>query len=170
VPHGTNARLGCVTEVLIDDGAQRFLHTSDVEGPALEEQLRFILRSKPGVLFVDGPMTYMLGYRYSHENLQKAKSNLLRIIAECPLKALVLEHHLLRDLRYRERMPEVYVAGEKKGIAVQTAAEFAGKRNDMLEARRRELYERFPGKAVMNFAMRLKGEFRQSQERFLFSM
>lgn len=159
VPHGTNARLGYVTEVLIDDGAQRFLHTSDVEGPALEEQVRFILQSRPNVLFVDGPMTYMLGYRYSQENLQKVKNNLLRIIAECPLKALVLDHHLLRDLKYGERLSEVYERGETQGIKVQTAAEFAGKRNDMLEARRRELYEKFPGKAVMNFARKMKRAF-----------
>ena len=57
VPHGTNTRLGYVVELAIREGEQTFLHTSDVQGPSLDEQLDFILQSQPGVVACDGPMT-----------------------------------------------------------------------------------------------------------------
>jgi predicted metallo-beta-lactamase superfamily hydrolase len=41
VPHGTNTKLGYVTQVCIDDGKDRFIYTSDVQGPALDEQVKF---------------------------------------------------------------------------------------------------------------------------------
>jgi predicted metallo-beta-lactamase superfamily hydrolase len=63
VCHGTNPRLGYVTEVSIKSGNEKFLYTSDVEGPSLKDQIDFILKENPNVLFVDGPMTYMLGNR-----------------------------------------------------------------------------------------------------------
>ncbi len=62
--HGTNNKLGYVVEVLVDDGKERFIHTSDVEGPAINDQAEFILKNKPHTIFIDGPMTHMMGYRY----------------------------------------------------------------------------------------------------------
>jgi hypothetical protein len=95
VCHGTNPRLGYVTEVSIRSNSEKFLYTSDVEGPSLEEQIGFILEEKPDVLFVDGPMTYMLGYRYSYKSLEISNSNLVKAIKETSLNTLVLDHHFL---------------------------------------------------------------------------
>jgi predicted metallo-beta-lactamase superfamily hydrolase len=140
VCHGTNPRLGYVTEVVIKSNNEKFLYTSDVEGPSLEDQVEFILREKPDVLFVDGPMTYMLGYRYSFKSLEIANSNLVRAIKKTDLKTLVLDHHLLRDLNYKLRIKPVYEAAEKRRVKVVTAAEFCGRKVEMLEALRKELY------------------------------
>lgn len=142
VCHGTDPRLGYVVEVSIRNGREGFLHTSDVEGASLPEQIKFILDERPEILFVDGPMTYMLGYRYSYENLELSKRNLVRAIRELELKTLVLDHHFLRDLNYSERIKSVYEAADERGIKVQTAAEFSGRKIEMLEANRRELYEK----------------------------
>ncbi|MBW2988274.1 hypothetical protein DRJ48_04030 [Candidatus Woesearchaeota archaeon] len=139
--HGTNSKLGYVVEVLVDDGETRFVHTSDVEGPAIDEQIGFVLKSKPNIVFVDGPMTYMLGYRYSHEHFEQAKANLMRILKECPIERLVLEHHLLRDIKWREKMAEVLAFGGNK---VCCAAEFIGKVEDVLENKRKQLYQQHP--------------------------
>ena len=139
--HGVNNKLGYVVEVLVDDGREKFLHTSDVEGPAVEDQVEFILRSKPHTLFVDGPMSHMLGYRYPEDSLKAAIVNLMRVLRECPVKRLVLDHHLLRDKRWRERMGEVLAFGGNK---VCCAAEFLGKQEDVLENRRKELFREFP--------------------------
>lgn len=144
--HGTNPRLGYVVEVLVDDGRERFLFTSDVEGPSIPEQASFILQAKPNILYVDGPMSYMLGYRYSQKSLQESVSNLLRIVRECPLKSLILDHHLLRDLEWENKMREVLKEASQTGLQVLTAADYAQKPKDMLEARRRELYEKYPPK------------------------
>ena len=143
VCHGTNPRLGYVTEVSIKSNNDKFVHTSDVEGPALEEQINFILNEKPNVLFVDGPMTYMLGYRYSFRSLEISNKNLVKAIKEKNLNTLVLDHHLLRDLNYKLRIKPVYESAEKCGVKVLTAAEFCGRKIEMLEALRKELYAKY---------------------------
>lgn len=143
VCHGTNPRLGYVTEVSISHGGEKLLHTSDVEGPSLDDQVQFILEEKPDVLIVDGPMTYMLGFRYSYKSLEISNQNLVRVIRETELRTLILDHHFLRDLNYQTRIAPVYTAAETKNMRVLTAAEFAGKKVEMLEALRRELYEKY---------------------------
>ncbi|MEM3458864.1 MAG: MBL fold metallo-hydrolase [Candidatus Bathyarchaeia archaeon] len=143
VCHGTNPRLGYVTEVSIKSGNDRFLYTSDVEGPSLPEQIRFILKEKPAILFVDGPMTYMLGFRYSYKSLEISNNNLVKIIKKLSLDTLVLDHHFLRDLNYKLRIKPVYEAAEKCRVKVVTAAEFCGRKIEMLEALRKELYAKY---------------------------
>jgi hypothetical protein len=141
VPHGTNTRLGYVTEVCIEEGSVKFLHTSDVQGPSLEEQVEFILDENPKYIFCDGPMSYMLGYRYSKKSLELSLDNIIRIIKETKVKKFVLDHHLLRDLKWRERMDRAYKAAKKKKVKLLTFAEFAGEGNEPLEARRKELHK-----------------------------
>jgi len=143
VCHGTNPRLGYVTEVSIKSNNEKFLHTSDVEGLSLQEQISFILNEKPNILFVDGPMTYMLGYRYSYKSLEISNSNLVKAIKGGNLNMLVLDHHFLRDLNYKARIEPVYEAAEKHGVKVVTAAEFGGREIEMLEALRKELYAKY---------------------------
>ena len=50
-----------------------------------------------------------------------------------------MDHHLLRDLKYRELFAEPYRVGGKR---IKTFAEYLGKENIMLEAHRKELWER----------------------------
>ena len=136
--HGLNDRLGYVTEVLIEDigAGKRFIHTSDVLGPSTREQAEFIIREKPDILYTDGPMYF---------SVSPAIENLKRIIEECSIEKLVIDHHLLRDANWRAKIGEVFrVAEEKGGTKVMTAAEFAGKENDLLEAKRKELYRMEP--------------------------
>ena len=140
--HGTNSRLGHVVEVFIESPDGTFLFSSDVEGPAVEEQVRFILEHPAEIIYIDGPMTYMLGYRYSAKHLERSIENLIRIIEEVRPKVMILDHHLLRDLHWRERMAPVFDAGEGNGVKVVCAAEFMGEPVEQLEARRKELYGR----------------------------
>ncbi len=140
VPHGTNTRLGYVVELAIREGEQTFLHTSDVQGPSLDEQLGFILQSQPGVVACDGPMTYMM-YRYGRKALERSLANLVRIIEETPMKTLMLDHHLLREKNWKAKMQPVFDAGEEHGCKVTTFAGYLGKEDDLLEALRKELWE-----------------------------
>jgi hypothetical protein len=143
VCHGTNPRLGYVTELSIKSDNEKFLHTSDVEGPSLQDQIDFVLKEKPNVLFVDGPMTYMLGYRYSFKSLEISNNNLVKAVKETSLNTLVLDHHFLRDLNYKIRIKPVYEAAEKRKVKVVTAAEYCGRKIEMLEALRKELYAKY---------------------------
>ncbi|MGC8812705.1 MAG: hypothetical protein ACP5O8_03945 [Candidatus Aenigmatarchaeota archaeon] len=142
--HGSNSRLGYVLEVLIDDGKYKFIHTSDVEGPSQKDQVDFILENKPNLVFLDGPLSYMI-YRFGVENLENSVQNMVRIVEKCPLESLVIDHHFLRDLRWKEKISKVFEVAEKKEVKVQCVAEFLGKPVEMLEARRKELYKKYPG-------------------------
>ncbi len=142
LPHGADPKLGYIFQVSIDDGDQKLVYTSDVEGPVLEEQTAFILEEKPQLLIVDGPMTYMLGYRYSMEHLGSALQNLKKIIAETPVETIILDHHFMRDLNYKVIAAPLYKAAKSKGIRVISAAEYLGRPIEILEACRPELYER----------------------------
>jgi len=143
VYHGTNPRLGYVVEVCVEHGGEKFVFTSDVEGPSLEDQVAFVLEEGPELVYLDGPMTYMLGYRYSAKSLQASVENMIRML-EAGVQVLVVDHHFLRDLRYRERIGPVYEVAREVGAEVLTAAEFAGRPVEMLEAHRKDLYEQQP--------------------------
>ncbi len=134
--HGTNKKLGYVIEVFIKEGKDSFLFTSDVEGPSVEEQVEFILKNKAKIIYVDGPLSYMLGYRYSYEALEKSNENLIRICKKVKPDKIIIDHHLLRDLKWEERIKKAIE--ECKNIIC--AATFLNKKINMLEALRKELY------------------------------
>lgn len=139
VPHGPSTKLGWVIQVLIDDQRQRFLYTSDIEGPVLEEQVDFILKANPDILVLDGPMTYMLGYRYSAANYEKSLDNIERILNETRVKKLVIDHHFLRDIKWEERIAPI-----RRVDSIMTAAHFMGREPNLLEANRKKLWEEEP--------------------------
>lgn len=131
--HGLENRLGYVTEVLVDDGDTRFIHTSDVLGPCTREQTDYIINENPRIAFIDGPMYF---------TVRKAVSNLKRIIGESDIEKVVIDHHLLRDAKWREKIGEVFDEAQKKGSTqIMTAAGFAGEKDDLLETRRKELWK-----------------------------
>ncbi len=141
VYHGTNPKLGYVVEVSIACGGEKMVFTSDVEGPSVADQAEFILQENPDLLILDGPMTYMLGFRYSRKSLALSIENINRIIKETSVKNILVEHHFMRDLKYKERITEVYECAAENDVNVITAAEYIGRSIDMLEARRKELYQ-----------------------------
>ena len=139
VPHGTNTRLGYIVQLAIDDGQTTFLHTSDVEGPSLDSQYNFIMEHEPDILACDGPMTYLM-YKYGKKAMERSLANLISVIENTGIKTIMLDHHLTRDLKWREKMKTVFEAGEQHGCQITTFAGFLGKEDDILEARRKELY------------------------------
>lgn len=143
--HGTDNKLGYVVQISVSDENSKFVFTSDVEGPSVEDQVAFILEEKPNIIYADGPLSYMLGYRYSQASLDASIKNIIRILRETPLEKLVIDHHFLRDTKWRERIKPAFDAAENK---ILTAAEFLGEKNDLLEARRKELYGKLPSRRV----------------------
>jgi len=140
LPHGEDTRLGYVLGVYIYDGENSFLFSSDVEGIPLKEQLDFIHSQNPQLLYIDGPLTYMLGSKYNKDILHMSISNLLRLTDMDNLEVFILDHHLIRDAEWLSWVLEVYEAARYNGIWIGTAAEFMGKKPKLLEAYRRELY------------------------------
>ena len=157
VPHGQDAKLGYVVMTCIDDGKTVFLHTSDVEGPPLDEQTGWIIEQNPDVIFCDGPMCWM-AYRYPPSLAEKSIENLKRIISKTRVSKLVLDHHFMRELKWRDRIAALLDFANKENkkgrdIQILTAASFAGEEEDLLEARRNELYKEFPVKKLRFWEM-----------------
>ncbi|MEG9194445.1 MAG: hypothetical protein V6S10_03865 [Candidatus Methanoglobus sp.] len=139
--HGANQKLGFVVEIFISEGDDSFLFSSDVEGPIHEDQTVFIIEKKPKIVFIDGPMSYMLGYRFSGDSFNKAIENIKRVLEVAEI--VVLDHHLLRDLKWREKLTELFNYAEQLEVKLQSASEFIGKPEELLEARRKELYQKY---------------------------
>lgn len=134
--HGKpNTRLGYVLMIVIKD----IVFAPDVQGPVAIETAKWIIEQNPKLLIIGGPPTYMLGYKFSHKDLEKAIENMKYIIDHSSIKTIVVDHHLLRDLDYKHNFGEVFSYGEQKGVIVETAAEFMNKKILQLEARRKEL-------------------------------
>ncbi|NOZ83154.1 MAG: hypothetical protein GXN98_05030 [Euryarchaeota archaeon] len=144
VYHGTNPRLGYVTQLAVRRGDECFLFSSDVEGPSVPEQAEFMLSQRPSIAYIDGPMSYMLGYRYSRASFEHSLENLRKLLELEELRTLILDHHLLRDLEWRQKLAELFAASETLGKQILSAAQFEKTEETMLEARRRQLYEESP--------------------------
>lgn len=134
VHHGTHPRVYTI-QVSIADGVSTLVHTSDVMGAELDEHVDFILSHHPDFLIIDGP---------SFSLKRPATEGIIKIIAHTDVNTVILEHHLLRDERWKEQIVEVYEAAKTKNVRVVSAAEFLGRRNDLLEARRTKLYADYP--------------------------
>jgi len=128
--------LGYVLMTTVDDSEKRILHSSDVQGPVTKDAKEYIIKQNPDLLIMDGPPTIFLGWKFSIKNLQDASDNLIEIIEKTGCD-VILDHHLLRDLKYKEVFPQPY---KKDGTKIKTFAEYIGKENNTLEAHRKELW------------------------------
>ncbi len=134
--HGPeNVRLGYVIMTTVKDRKKTILHASDVQGPITKDATEYILKQKPDLLIMDGPPTIFLGWRLSMKDLDNAKKNFEKICKKLDCD-IILDHHLLRDIKYKERFPAAYERCKK----VKTFAEYLGKENNTLEAHRKELW------------------------------
>ncbi len=126
--------LGYVLICSVEREGEKFVHAPDVQGPMDGEATDFILGLRANLVYVGGPPLYLKGYRVGEKELEMALEN-MRKLDEAG--TLVVDHHLLRDPGWRKWC-------KRKISKPMCAAEFEGKRAKLLEARRRELYEKYP--------------------------
>lgn len=126
--HGIEyARIGWVISTIITLEDEKIIHSSDLEGPVIEDHSEWIINENPNVLIVDGPSTYLIPFMLNLINLRRAVENMCRIIKETDSELILYDHHLLRERLFRERVKKVYQAAEEKKKKVLTAAEYLGK-------------------------------------------
>ena len=134
--HGPKgSKLGYVVAVTIRWNGKRFMHASDVQGPISDEAKQVILDEKPDMLVLSGPPIYLQGFAIERAEIENARKNLIEISKKIP--KVVVDHHLLRDLRYFNFIKSVQE--ESKG-EILVASEIIGKEPNLLEARRKEFY------------------------------
>jgi predicted metallo-beta-lactamase superfamily hydrolase len=163
VPHGeAQSGLGWVIMTAIESQEQKFLHASDVQGPMAKQTARIILRENPDQLILGGPPVYLEGVKVGKEEIRDGLKNAAVLAGRIP--TLVLEHHLLRAEDWRDRAKLVYGAAGKAGNSVTTAAEYAGKPPQLLEAIRPHLYEQEPPSEEFLKWSKLKREKQRTQQ------
>jgi len=152
--HGSaNSELGWILMTSIEYEDEKMLFASDVQGPMYDLTLETILAEQPQLIVIGGPPTYLGGFRVKDEHIAVGMQNLEKIATSVPLT--VLGHHLLRDEEWRESSLPIFDTAERSGHAVVTAAEFVGKGNNLLESRRRRLFELEPPGAEFEKWMKL---------------
>jgi predicted metallo-beta-lactamase superfamily hydrolase len=133
--HGIEfSRVGWILSTVIEFEGEKLIHTSDVNGPIIEDYADWIIQEDPDVLVLDGPMTYMLGYTLNLINLKRAVENAARIVRETHAELIVYDHHLPRESGFRERTREVWELAQRLRRRVLTAAEVMGREPAVLEA------------------------------------
>jgi predicted metallo-beta-lactamase superfamily hydrolase len=144
VPHGPSQKVGWVVEASVREKDFCFLYTSDIQGASRPEHVTFIRREEPDVLYIDGPLTYMMGQAFTRGDLQSSLDNIRAIIETRSVQTLIMDHHVIRDPNWKEEIKELFASAEKSGKKLVTAAGFLGREDEMLEAHRRQLFAWHP--------------------------
>ena len=127
--HGIEfSKVGWVFATIIEYKGEKLIHTSDINGPIIEDYAEWIIKEKPDILILDGPPTYMLGYMLNKINLNRAIENAIKIIDESEAKLIIYDHHLPRERKFREHTMKVWKFAKKKGVNLMTASEYMGKK------------------------------------------
>jgi len=136
VPHGLeNSKLGYVTMTNIRYQDYSIIHASDIQGPIVEKTLDWIIEKNPNILILSGPPLYLL-WKFGKKRVELAEKNLEKIIDQCSIDKIILDHHVLRDAKYMEKMP-IFSLNE-----ITTAAKFHNLENNLLEVKRKEIFEK----------------------------
>lgn len=135
--HGIEfSMVGWVFATIIEYKGKKLIHSSDLNGPIIEDYAEWIIRENPNFLILDGPMTYMLGYLLNKTNLRRAVDNAVKIVKSIDAEVIIYDHHLPREVHFKEHTKEVWEAGEKLNKRVLTAAEFLGEKPKVLKSKR----------------------------------
>jgi len=125
--HGIEfSRVGWVFYTIVEHETEKFIHSSDLDGPIIEDYAQQIIHENPQVLILDGPMTYMFGYLLNRINLNRAVENATEIVRSIDAELIIYDHHLPRERKFRERTEKVWNTAKEAKKKVMTAAEFLG--------------------------------------------
>ena len=137
VAHGKkDSPLGNVMMTKIKLQDKIFVHASDIQflyTPTIEK----IIELAPDILIASGPPLYLS--HIDEKMATEAAENILYLSSK--VDTLIIDHHLLRSEKGLIYLRELNAKSKNKII---TAADFMGIIPCLLEARRQELYEKFP--------------------------
>jgi len=130
-----------VVMVCVEGGGKSVLFGSDAQSLADPAALDWVLKKNPDFMILDGYPTIFVGWRMSQKAFEASKENLKRAISETQAERVILDHHLLRDINYKEKISDVIKLAGREGKELMSAAEFLGLENFFLEAWRKEIHE-----------------------------
>jgi len=144
LPHGPEGtRLGFILYTVVKTSELTLVHASDAQGPISRRGVDFIKNVRPSILIISGPPTYLSQSEVEENSIEEGIRNLAEIAKSMPdSSTIIVDHHLLRDLNYKQVLRVVEEAASSSGrrVRVVTAAEYMNQPVNQLEARRRELW------------------------------
>jgi hypothetical protein len=139
--HGdVGSKVGRVIMVCIEgEKSGKFIFGSDAQGLADPEAMKWFIKQNPDITILDGYPTIFVGWRMSMKNFEQSKQNLKQVIIKTKVKRVILDHHTVRDINYKEKINDVFMTALESNKQILTAAEFYGLDNLFLEAWRNKL-------------------------------
>jgi len=135
IPHGKEgSKTGFIIGISIKHKGFSLTYIPDVQGPLTKKAVKFAKETKPDMLIIGGFPYYLLGYAFNEEDLELSKKLLAEIVEKVKPETMVIGHHLLRSKDWLNAVPE--------NISFKTYASLLGMEERLLEARRKELYEK----------------------------
>ncbi|MEF8832840.1 MAG: MBL fold metallo-hydrolase [Candidatus Thermoplasmatota archaeon] len=132
--HGIEySKTGWVLAMIVEKGREKFIYTSDIQGPTIEDYAEWIIREDPDFLIMDGPATYLLGYMLNNFNLNRSIENASRIIEECDFETMLYDHHITREPDFREKTENIWRATEETEGKVLTYREYLEDEEPLVE-------------------------------------
>jgi len=143
VPHGEeNSMLGWVLMTTIECQNEKFMFAPDVQGPMSNRTLEMITKMNPALLMVGGPPSYLAKSSINETQVQAALKSIETLVEH--VSHVIIEHHILRDENWQERLSSASSKARAVGHTLSTAAEYLGKENCLLEAARKKLFAEKP--------------------------
>jgi predicted metallo-beta-lactamase superfamily hydrolase len=135
IPHGKEgSKTGFIIGISIKHKGFSLTYIPDVQGPLTKKAVKFAKETKPDMLIIGGFPYYLLGYAFNEEDLELSKKLLSEIVEKVKPETMVIGHHLLRSKDWLNAVPA--------NISFKTYASLLGMEERLLEARRKELYEK----------------------------
>ncbi|MFQ6125167.1 MAG: MBL fold metallo-hydrolase [Candidatus Heimdallarchaeota archaeon] len=119
------AKIGWVIGFTVEYEDSKFMFTSDLQGPIIEEYADWIVQTCPNIIVADGPPLYAYGYMLGKAEIDRIVNNMLTIMSQTRPKKIIWDHHLCRGL-FKSKLKNVYSYAKKMGVRVCTAAEHMG--------------------------------------------
>ena len=119
--------IGWVLGFTVEHDNEKFLFTSDLQGPIIEEYADWIISSEPDLIVADGPPLYTYGFMIGKEDVERVVKNMQTIIHEAKPREIIWDHHMCRGL-FRSKLRKVYSYAEEMGVKICTAAEHIGRK------------------------------------------
>lgn len=123
-----------MTKIKLQDKV--FVHASDIQF-LYRPTIKQIIKLKPDIVIASGPPLYLSHLDQKMET--EAADNILYLSSR--VDTLIVDHHLLRSERGLAYLREL---NNKSNNEIISAADFMGVNPCLLEARREELYNKFP--------------------------